>query len=37
MSSGFDRAAERPNYAKPFAFTTDDVAGTSNAEKMNRF
>ena len=37
MSTGFDRASERLNIAKPFAFSSEEISGTSNAEKFNRY
>ena len=37
MSSGFDRAAERTNDAKAFAYKSGAITGTSNAEKLNKF
>ena len=36
MSSGFDRAAERASFAKPFAYQQHQIAGATNGEIMNK-
>ena len=36
MTDGFDRAEERPNYSKAFAYRSEQVTGTSNGEKLKK-